>query len=166
MHVGNHVGTPYAWGGVVGANGTNQWGNQMFNMSYASNLFINGDLLDPDPGATYTLNLFNTGGGIKIIDWTLHKQGGVPVGFLLLTITGHFDETQWNLSPGFVGDGWSYAWMNNAQGHHQLWLFYANPTRIPEPSTYALLLGALAFVLLTLHRRRQTQRWSGVSPRR
>ncbi|MDR1789889.1 MAG: hypothetical protein LBR12_06085, partial [Opitutaceae bacterium] len=123
--------------------------NQLYNSSFAANLFLDGDLFS-DPSAVYSLNINNIGGSVSITDWTLYKQNCSSVGFLLFTVTGAMDQGTWNLLGLNASDGWSLSWMDNAEGHHQLWLFYANPTRIPEPATTALLLGLLALAALFL----------------
>jgi hypothetical protein len=148
-------------GGVIGANATatnptgNPDGYQLFNMSYASNLFLDGSLFS-DQTVQYTLNINNIGGSISITDWTLHRPLGnqEAAAFLLLTVTGSgtFDADQWTLLGLNVSDGWSLQWMENAEGHHQLWLFYANPVRIPEPATTTLLLGLGLAVFLFHHK--------------
>ncbi|MDR1789616.1 MAG: hypothetical protein LBR12_04655, partial [Opitutaceae bacterium] len=137
-------------GGIIGANPTaanptgNPDGYQLFNMSYASNLFLDGSLFN-NQTAEYTININNIGGSISITDWTLHRPLGnrEAAGFLLLTVTGDMEQGTWNLLGLNASDGWSLQWMDNAEGHHQLWLFYANPVRIPEPATTALLFGLI-----------------------
>jgi hypothetical protein len=133
--------------------------SQLQNSAYASNLFVNGTFLDA--AETYTVNLNNIGGTVGIKDWTVLQNLNSEVGFLLFTATNSalLSANNWVLAGNLnVGDGWSLKWMDYATSGHQLWLFYANPTRIPEPATTAaifarLILGATASRRCLNHRK-------------
>ena len=128
-------------------------GNSLFNDVYMSNLFTSGTFT-MNPAAQYTLDIYNIGGSGNITDWSLAMNSSPGVGFLIFQANNSsgFNDN-WNLSAAMIADGWSLKWMDDAVGKHQLWLFYANPTRVPEPSTYALLLGTLSLAVVVIRRR-------------
>jgi hypothetical protein len=141
---------------AAGADGHEVLTSQIKNSGYSNNLFLNGSLLNLT--ANYNINITNMGLGVKVTDWSLlKKSGGLEVGFLLFTITNAGSPTgQWNLTGLNASDGWSLQWMENASTHNQqLWLFYANPKRIPEPATTALILGLLMLAALVAKRRQK-----------
>ncbi|MDR1789714.1 MAG: hypothetical protein LBR12_05165 [Opitutaceae bacterium] len=137
-------------------------GPQLFSAAFTDWLHLDGNL-SALAAAHFTVNLHNLGGSVNIFDWSLHSDPNSEVAFRLFTVTGtgDFDDTHWSLG-NWTNPGWSLRWMDDAQGRHTLWLFYANPVRIPEPPTLALALGLLAAVcaaaLHTGHRRKTTCR--------
>lgn len=104
-------------------------------------------------GADLTSLTGNANVGLDITGFALYGSGGLVMDGTMVS-TGAVD--QWTLNTGNVAAGEYYLQVSGSMVSRSAGKYYANVTLapVPEPETYAMMLGGLGLLAFTARRRR------------